>query len=57
MNKKSHEEIDELFGQLRLKLVQLRQLEDCVESLVTDSLRLASLEGKQKTPKEKPSKT
>lgn len=35
----------------------IAQLEDCVESLVIDSLRLASLEGKQKTPKEKPSKT
>ena len=64
MTNKSHEQIDDLFVQIRLQLLQLRQsdpavvesmkslmtqLEDCIESLVVDSLKLKSLEEKQKT--------
>ena len=71
MQNKAHEQIDDLFAQIRLQLVQLRQsdpevveefknliaqLEDCVESLVIDSLRLASLEDKHARPAKKPSK-
>jgi len=63
MTDKSHEQIDDLFVQIRLQLLQLRQsdpevveslkslmtqLEDCIESLVVDSLKLKSLEAKEK---------
>ena len=63
MTNKSHEQIDDLFVQIRLQLLQLRQsdpevvesmkslmtqLEDCIESLVVDSLKLKSLEEKEK---------
>ena len=57
----THEQIDDLFRQIRLQLLRVRerdeatagelkslltQLEDCVESLVIDSLKLKSLESK-----------
>ena len=73
MTEKSHDEIDDLFAKIRLRLSRVResdpataeelkglviQLEDCVESLIIDSLRLKSLESKperatepQKRPK------
>ena len=71
MTKDSSEQIDELFVGIRLQLLQIRQsdpeiveelkslltqLEDSVESLVIDSLRLKSLEKaakKKKVPREK----
>jgi hypothetical protein len=61
MTNDAHEQIDNLFVQVRLYLLELRQsdpetiaelkslvsqLEDCVERLVIDSLRLKSLEAK-----------
>jgi len=61
MTDDAHEQIDNLFAQVRLYLLELRQsnpqtvaelkslvsqLEDCVERLVIDSLRLKSLEAK-----------
>ena len=61
MADRSYEEIDDLFAQVRLRLVQvrqsdpataedlkglIRQLEDWVESLVVDSLKLKSLGSK-----------
>jgi phosphoribosylamine-glycine ligase len=63
MTDNAHEQIDDLFAQVRLCLLELRQgdpetvtklksllsqLEDCVEQLVIDSLRLKSLEAKAK---------
>ena len=72
MTEKSHDEIDDLFAQIRLRLARVResdpataeelkglviQLEDCVESLIIDSLRLKSLESKPKRatePQKKP---
>jgi len=61
---KAHEEVDDLFTKIRLKLLKLResdptttedlknlltQLEDWVEKLIVDSLKLESLERKPKT--------
>ena len=61
MAENTHEQIDDLFVKIRLLLLQVRehdeaiagdlkslltQLEDCVESIVMDSLRLKSLESK-----------
>ena len=72
MTEHPYEQIDNLFVQLRLRLLEIResdpqaveelkslvsQLEDYMEQLVIDSLRLRSLEGKtqkvarKKTPK------
>ena len=63
MKEKSPDVIDELFTKIRLKVLKLRdsdpdtaeelkslltQMEDCVESLVVDSLKLKSLEIKPK---------
>lgn len=60
MTESSYEQLDDLFAQIRLRLAQVRQsdpatadelkglvtqLEDWVESLVIDSLKLRSLEG------------
>lgn len=74
MTEHSHEHIDELFANIRLRLLEIRQsdpaiveemkslvaqLEDYVESLVIDSLKLKSLEGrpaKTAQPKRKPRK-
>jgi len=71
MTKDSSEQIDELFVRIRLQLLQIRQsdpdiveelkslltqLEDSVESLVIDSLRLKSLEKaaeKKKVPRKR----
>lgn len=68
MTKDSSEQIDELFVSIRLQLLQIRQsdpeiveelkslltqLEDSVESLVIDSLRLKSLEKPIKKAAEK----
>jgi hypothetical protein len=75
MTDDTHEQIDDLFARVRLCLLELRQsdpetvaelkslvsqLEDCVERLVIDSLRLKSLEAKarrvtqtRKKPREK----
>ena len=71
MTKDSSEQIDELFVRIRFQLLQIRQsdpeiveelkslltqLEDSVESLVIDSLRLKSLEKaaeKKKVPRER----
>ena len=75
MTQASSEQIDELFVSIRLQLLQIRQsdpeiveelkslltqLEDSVESLVIDSLRLKSLEKaaeKKKVPRERGSKS
>ena len=75
MTKDSSEQIDELFVRIRFQLLQIRQsdpeiveelkslltqLEDSVESLVIDSLRLKSLEKaaeKKKVPRERGSKS
>ena len=75
MTQDSSEQIDELFVRIRLQLLQIRQsdpeiveelkslltqLEDSVESLVIDSLRLKSLEEaaeKKKVPRERGSKS
>ena len=61
MTETTYEQIDDLFRQIRLQLLQVRerdaataeelkslltQLEDCVESLVIDSLKLKSLESR-----------
>ena len=61
MTDDSYEQIDALFAQIRLRLLEIRQsdpaiaeelkslllqLEDYTESLVIDSLKLKSLEGK-----------
>ena len=72
MAENSYEQIDDLFTQIRLRLLEIRQsdplateelksllsqLEDCVESLVIDSLKLRSLEGRPEKvtpPKNKP---
>ena len=67
-----YEQIDSLFTQLRLRLLEIRQidpqaveelkslvsqLEDYMEQLVIDSLRLRSLEGKtQKVTRKKTQK-
>jgi hypothetical protein len=63
MKEKANEAIDDLFAKIRLKLLRLResdlttteelkglltQLEDWVEKLVVDSLKLESLERKPK---------
>ncbi|MFH1002721.1 MAG: hypothetical protein V1780_01085 [Chloroflexota bacterium] len=63
MTARNYEEIDDLVTKLRLQILQVRdshpevagemknlltQLEDWVESLVVDSLKLKSLEGKPK---------
>jgi len=71
MTQDSSEQIDELFVSIRLQLLEIRQsdpeiveelkslltqLEDSVESLVIDSLRLKSLEKaaeKKKVPRER----
>ena len=75
MTEHSYEQIDNLFTQVRLRLIEIRQsdpaavedlkslvhqLEDCVEQLVIDSLKLRSLEGRaakatqpQKRPRKK----
>jgi hypothetical protein len=68
MTKDSSAQIDELFVRIRLQLLQIRQsdpeiveelkslltqLEDSVESLVIDSLRLKSLEKPAKKAAEK----
>ena len=69
MAESSYEQIDDLFAQFRLRLLEIRrsdpevveelkaivsQLEDCVERLVIDSIRLNELEsrGEKKSPKE-----
>ncbi len=61
MKEKDYEDLDDLFAQIRLRLAivrqsdpataeeikgLVRQLEDCVESVVIDSLRLKSLKGR-----------
>jgi len=78
MPEDTHQQIDYLFSQIRLRLLQVRdsaptaveelkslliQLEDCVESLVIDSLKLKSLEARpkkatesEKRPTKRPSK-
>ncbi len=74
MTEHSYEQIDNLFTQVRLRLIEIRQsdpaavedlkslvhqLEDCVEQLVIDSLKLRSLEGradKATQPKKRPRK-
>lgn len=63
MKEKANEAVDDLFAKIRLKLLRLResdpatteelkslltQLEDWVEKLVVDSLKLESLERKPK---------
>lgn len=63
MTENSYQQIDDLFSKIRLRLLQVRehdpataeelkslltQLEDCVESLVIDSLKLKSLESRPK---------
>ena len=63
MTKNSYDELDDLFTQIRLRLALLRQgdaatadelkglvtqLEDWVESLVVDSLKLKTLESRPK---------
>ncbi len=63
MKENASEAIDDLFAKIRLKLLSLRehdpsttddlkslliQLEDCVEKLVVDSLKLESLEKRPK---------
>ena len=63
MTYEAHDEIDDLFAQIRLRLSRLResdpttaeelkglvtQLEDWVESLVVDSLKLKTLESRPK---------
>ena len=70
MTEDSYEQIDDLFVQIRLRLAQVRQsdpatadelkglftqLEDWVESLVIDSLKLKSLENQPKRVKKPPS--
>jgi hypothetical protein len=72
MTDEAREQIDDLFARVRLRLLELRQgdpetvaelkslvsqLEDCVERLVIDSLRLKSLEaegGRAAQAKKKP---
>lgn len=64
MTEDAYQQIDDLFAQVRLCLLEIRQsdpqavaelkslvsqLEDCVERLVVDYLRLKSLEGKAGT--------
>ena len=72
MTEHPYEQIDGLFRQLRLRLLDIRQsdpqaveelkslvsqLEDYMEQLVVDSLRLRNLEGKtQKVTRKKPPK-
>lgn len=72
MTEHPYQPIDNLFAQLRLRLLQIResdpqaveelksivsQLEDYMEQLVIDSLRLRTLEGKtQKVTRKKTSK-
>ena len=63
MEEQSYDEIDDLFRQIRLQLIEIResspkaveeikssltQLEDWVEKLVIDSLRLKSLQSEPK---------
>jgi len=63
MEEQSHDEIDDLFRRIRLRLIELRdsspeaveeikssltQLEDWVEKLVIDSLHLKSLQSESK---------
>ncbi len=70
MTEDSYEQIDDLFVQIRLRLAQVRQsdpatadelkglftqLEDWVESLVINSLKLKSLESQPKRVKKPPS--
>jgi hypothetical protein len=74
MTEHPYEQIDSLFTKLRLRLLEIRQsdpqtveelkslvsqLEDYMEQLVIDSLRLRSLEGKTQkvTRKKTPKKT
>jgi hypothetical protein len=74
MTEHTYEQIDSLFTQLRLRLLEIRQsdpqaveelkslvsqLEDYMEQLVIDSLRLKSLESKtpRVTTKKTPKKT
>lgn len=60
MTENSYDQVDDLFAKVRLCLVEIRksnpdvaddlrnlitQLEDCVENLVVDSLKLRNLEG------------
>ena len=67
MEDSSYDQIDDLFVQIRLRLAQVRksdpataeelkglliQLEDWVESLVVNSLKLKSLESGSKRPAE-----
>lgn len=72
MTEHPYQQIDDLFAQFRLRLLEIRdsdpqaveelkslvsQLEDYMEQLVIDSLRLRSLEGKtQKVTRKKTSK-
>ena len=73
MTENAYPQIDELFSQIRLQLLQVRdydaatadklkslltQLEDCVESLVIDSLRAKSIQSRPKKTesKQKPKK-
>ena len=68
MTENSSEQIDDLFTQIRLRLVRVRQsdpviadelkglltqLEDMVESLLLDSLKLKSLESRPESGTEK----
>lgn len=72
MTENSYEQIDDLFAQFRLRLLEIRQsnpetvealkslmsqLEDCVERLVIDSIKLKNLEKKTEMtskPKKRP---
>ena len=66
MEESKSQQIDDLFTKIRLQLVKLResdpgvteeiknlihQVEDCIEPLVLDSLKLESLERQQKQKK------
>jgi hypothetical protein len=65
MTEQPYEQIDSLFAQIRLRLIEIRQsnpqaveelksllsqLEDYMEQLVIDSLKLRSLESKSQKP-------
>jgi len=72
MAESSYDQLDDLFAQFRLRLLEIRQcnpetvesikallsqLEDCVERLVIDSIKLKGLEEKASRPKDKPPAT
>ena len=66
MTENSYDQVDDLFAKVRLCLVEIRksnpdvaddlrnlitQLEDCVEMLIVDSLKLRNLEGSANKPR------